>query len=128
MTNENLDKPIIWWKDTKLLIGVILIILNFILGFYAKALIVVKFYEPISVITGLSIYAFSFILLLMGVFLVGWETVKLIQQRIHHHVKRTVKMTYHGAKELPRKGIHYTRQLHKKFKERNKPKKPEFLG
>ena len=108
------QKQIIWWKDRKLLTGVILVILSFIIGLYGKVLFITKFYEPIYLITGLSIWAFSFILLFAGVFLVGWETVRMIQQRIHHHVRRTVKETYHYTKGLPKKGYHYTRKLHKK--------------
>lgn len=105
--------PIIWWKDKKLLTGIILVILSFISGFYGKVLLIVKFYEPIYLITGLSIYAFSFVLLFMGAFLVGWETIKMIQYKIHHHVKRTVKETYEYSKGLPRKGYNYTKKLHK---------------
>ena len=110
--------PAVWWKDKKLLAGVILVVLSIILGTYGKVLFISKFYEPVYLITGLSIWVFSWILLLFGIFLVGWETVKLIQQRIHHHVKKTVKKTYHHAKELPRKGYHYTRHLHKKGMDR----------
>ncbi|MBI2559015.1 hypothetical protein HYW20_06875 [Candidatus Woesearchaeota archaeon] len=107
-------RQVIWWKDKKLLAGVILVVLSFILGFYSKVLIIVKIYEPVSVITGLSIYAFSWILLFIGIFLVGWETVKMIQMKIHHQVKKTARETYGYTKGLPRKGYHYTRQLQKK--------------
>jgi len=109
------NQPIVWWKDKKLLTGVILVLLSIILGFYGKVLIVVKFYEPVQLITGLSMYAFSFVLLFAGIFLVGWETVKMIQQRIHHHVRKTVRETYHYTKGLPKKGYHYTKELHKKL-------------
>ena len=108
------QQSIEWWKDKKLLAGFILVILSFILGFYGKVLFIVKFYERIYLITGLSVYAFSFVLLFIGVFLVGWETVKMIQQRIHHHVKRTVKGTYEYTKALPKKGLQYTKRLHRK--------------
>lgn len=107
------EQKIVWWKDKKLLTGVILVILSVIMGFYGKILFIFKFYEPIYLITGLSIYAFSFILLFLGVFLVGWETVKMIQQRIHHHVRHTVKRTYHHARTLPKKSYNYTRRLHR---------------
>lgn len=117
MNNEIkiIEDPIVWWKDKKLLAGVIIVILSAILGFYGKVLFIVKFYEPIYLITGLSVYAFSFILLFIGIFLVGWETVKMIQQRIHHHVKHTVVKTYHHAKELPKRSVQYTKNLHKKL-------------
>ncbi|MBI4143488.1 phosphoribosylglycinamide formyltransferase [Candidatus Woesearchaeota archaeon] len=103
-----------WWNDKNLLAGIILVISSVIIGFYGKFLFIVKFYEPIYLITGLSLYAFSFILLFLGIFLVGWETVKLIQYRIHHHVKATVKKTYHHARKLPGRGYDYTKKLHKK--------------
>ncbi|MBI2658477.1 hypothetical protein HYX05_00015 [Candidatus Woesearchaeota archaeon] len=108
------EQKIIWWKDRKLLAGIILVILSFILGLYGKLLFIVKFYEPFYLITGLSIYAFSFILLFIGVFLVGWETVRMIQQRMYHHAKRTVRETYHYTKRLPKRGYDYTKELHKK--------------
>jgi len=112
------EKPMVWWKDKKLLAGVVLVFLSIVLSFYSKGLIIIKFYEPIYLLTGLSIWIFSWILLLLGIFLVGWETVKMIQQRIHQGMKHTIKRTYHHAKQihkLPKKGIEYTKQLHKKL-------------
>lgn len=116
MDNQNKSQqlPIIWWKDRKLLAGIILVIASIILGFYGKIVIIAKFYEPIGLITGISLWTFSWILLFLGAFLVGWETVKMIQMRIQHHVKKTVKGTYDYTKSLPRKSYHYTRDLHKK--------------
>ena len=113
------EQKIVWYKDKKLLAGVILVILSFIVGFYGKVLLIAKFYEPIYLITGLSVWAFSFILLFAGVFLVGWETVRMIQYRIHHHVRKTVKQTYHHARQLPKKGYDYTKKLHKKLTKQN---------
>src|SRR3990167_3517696 len=111
------DKPMQWYKDNKLIIGIVLVILSFILGFWGKVIIIVRFYEPVQLITGLSIYAFSFVLLFIGIFLLGWETVKIIQYRIHHHVRKTVKKTYHHAKGLPKKGYNYTKRLKNKLTE-----------
>ena len=111
MSNGVKEKDIVWYKDARFLTGVIVVILSVILGSYGKVLFIFKFYEPIYLITGLSIYAFSFILLFFGVFLVGWETVKMIQQRIHHHVRHTVKRTYHHARTLPKKSYNYTRKF-----------------
>ena len=108
---ESKKLKIEWYKDKKLVAGVIIVVLSFVLGFYGKILFIVKFYEPIYLITGLSIYAFSFILMFFGVFLVGWGTVRTIQQRIHHHIKQT----YHHAKQFPKKSIQYTKELHKKL-------------
>ena len=115
MTEElKQEKRIMWWKDKKLLAGFLLVLASVILGTYGKILFIVKFYEPIYLITGLSIYAFSFILLFSGVFLVGWETVKMMQRKIHYHVKKTVRRTYHQAKKLPKKGYRYTKSLRKR--------------
>ena len=106
--------PSIWWKDRKLLAGVILVLSSIIIGFYGKVIFIAKFYEPIWLITGLSLWAFSWILLLFGIFLVGWETVRMIQQRIRHHVKKTVQDTYDYTKEISKKGYHHTKNLHRK--------------
>ena len=115
MTNELItEKTIIWWKDKKLVAGIILVVLSVVIGFYGKVLFIAKFYEPIGLITGLSLWAFSWILLFLGVFLVGWETVKMIQMRIHHHVRKTVRGTYEYTKRLPKKSYQYTKELHKK--------------
>ena len=105
----------IWWKDKKLLVGFILVFLSFVLGFYGKGLFIVKFYEPVYLITSLSLWAFSWVLLFLGAFLVGWETLKMMQMRIRNRVKMTVKNTYHHAKELPKKSYRYTKSLHKKL-------------
>lgn len=123
------EEKIIWWKDWKFLLGIAMIIMNFIAGFYGKSLIgifivksLAKIHEPVYLITGVSFWVFSWLLLLIGIFLVGWETVKVIQYKIHHHVKRTVKGTYEFTKELPKKGIRYTKEsirytkdMHKKI-------------
>src|SRR3989344_7231199 len=111
------ELPIEWYKDRKLLAGIILVILSIVLGLYSKGLLGLFFanllnelYKPFYLLTGLSIYVLSWGLLFLGVFLVGWGTVRIIQQRINHHVKRT----YHYTKGLPKKGYDYTKELHKK--------------
>ena len=121
MSNEIVQKSIIWWKDWRLLLGIAMIILNFIAGFYGKSLIgifivksLAKIHEPIYLITGISFWVFSWLLLFIGVFLVGWETIKMIQQRIKHHVKHTIKQTYHHARKLPKKSYRHIKKLHKK--------------
>ena len=103
-----------WTKDKKLLAGVILVITSFILGVFGKGLFIIKFYEPVYLITGLSIYAFSWILLFIGIFLVGLETVKRIQQKIHHHVRKTARQTFEYTKGLHKKGM---RKIYKKTKD-----------
>ena len=114
MRSYLINQPLQWYKDNKLMIGVVIVIISFILGLYGKVLIVAKLYKPIELLTGISVYAFSWILLFAGAFIVGWRTVKRVHYRIHHHVKKTVKRTYHHAKKLPKKGYNYTKKLHKK--------------
>ena len=109
------QKSIKWLNDKKLLAGIILVVLSFIVGIFGKGLSIFKFYEPIYLITGLSLWAFSWVLLLLGVFLVGWETVKIIQNKIQSQVKKTVKRTYDYTKKLPKKSYDYTKELHKKL-------------
>lgn len=118
MENQEITRKIVWWKDAKLLTGVILVVLSIIIGFYSKVYVVAKIYEPIAVVTGLSVYALSWILLFFGAFLTGWETVHLIQSRIHHHVRKTMKGTYEYTKKLPKRGYHYTKEIHKKGMEK----------
>jgi len=112
------ERAIKWYQDKKLIIAFIIIIISFILGFYSKAIIITKFYEPISLITGLSLYTFSWILLFIGVFMVGWSAVKVMHARIHHHVRKTVKDTYHHARKLPKRATDYTKNIHRKSMDR----------
>lgn len=112
------DKIIIWFESKKLVIGSILVVLSFILGFYGKGLLILKFYEPFYLITGLSIWAFSWILLFLGAFLIGWETANKIQTNIRNQLKKAAHETYHYTKELPKRGYRYTKELHKKGSEK----------
>ena len=102
-----------WFKDKKFFLGIVLVILSFALGFYGKALFIFKFYEPFYFITGLSIWAFSWILLFFGAFLLGAKTMEIIQKRIKHEVKKTVRGTYNYTRELPKKSYDYTKKLQK---------------
>src|SRR3989344_563643 len=108
------ERAILWYQDKKLIIAFILIVISFILGFYSKAIIFTKFYEPISLITGLSLYTFSWILMFIGVFMVGWSAVKAMHIKIHNEMKSTVKKTYDNAVKFPRRATDYTKNIHKK--------------
>ena len=119
------DRQIVWYKDIKLLFGVILVVSTISLGFFSKGLVIAKFYEPFYLITGLSLYAFSWFLLLCGILLVGMETVRMIRQHIQNYIKRTIKETYGFTMSLPQKGLDYTKQLHKKSMERFSKKPAE---
>ena len=111
--DKSQDKEkIVWYKDLRFLAGITLIILSIIIGEFGKVLSIIKFYEPVYLITGLSLWAFSWLVLLLGIFLVGIETFRMIKYRITHHVKKT----YHYTKKLPRKGYDYTKEKLSKTK------------
>ena len=107
------QKPIEWYNNNKFLMGVILVILSFVLGIYGKVLILVKFYEPIQLYTGISIYAFSWVLLFLGAFMVGWQTVRIMESKIYSSTQKTVKLTYDHARKFPKKATDYTKKLHR---------------
>lgn len=111
-------QPMQWYKDNKLMIGIIIVVISFILGFWGKVLIVAELYKPVELITGVSVYGFSWILLFVGAAMVGWSTVKRINYMINRHIKKTVKKTYHHARKLPKKSYHYTKELHRKSMDR----------
>jgi len=120
------EKKIILWKDVKFLIGFVFVVSSIVIGLYGKGLIVIHIAEPFPLIKALSVYALSWLIFLIGAFLVGMETIKMIQQKIHYHVKKSVKDTYGYTKELPRKGLDYTKKLHEKSLGKLKRKfKPE---
>lgn len=89
-----------WWKDKKLLTGTIFVVVSIILGFYGKFVIISKIYEPIYWITGLSIWAFSWLVLWLGAFLIGWGTIKIVKQKIQGSMKKTIKTAYDKTKQL----------------------------
>ena len=99
------EKAMKWYRDKKLIIAFVIIVISFILGIYSKALVIIKFYEPIYVITGLSLYTFSWILLIIGILMVGWRTVKAMNQKIHHNVKSAAQSTYYKTKDMHRKSM-----------------------
>lgn len=114
-----------WWKDMKLLAGVTLVVASLAIGLYGKSLLGVfivnwinKLYSPFYLLTGLSLYGLSWVLLFLGIFLVGWETIKMINNKIHHEVRKKVRETYHVTRDLSKKGYHRTKALHKKGMER----------
>ena len=119
------EKQILWYKDKRLFFGVILVVSRLALSFFSKGLLIAKIYEPFYLITGLSLYAFSWFLLLCGILLVGLETVRMIRQHIQNYIKRTIKETYGFTISLPQKGLDYTKQLHKKSMDRFRKKPAE---
>ena len=103
-----------WYQDRKLMIAFVIIVMSFILGIYSKAIIIIKFYEPVYLITGLSLYTFSWLLLFIGVFMVGWSTVKAMNRRINSNVKSAAKKTYYKARNVQGKATELTKKIHKK--------------
>ena len=108
------DMAIKWYQDKKIVIALVIIIASFVIGKYGAVLAIAKYYEPTSLITGLSIYSFRWLLLFLGVFMVGWRTVKAMQSQIHHKVRKTVKNTYHHARKFPMRATDYTKKMHKR--------------
>ena len=115
---ENIET---WYKENKLMIAFALVIVSMILGFYSKAVIfkgIFKIYAPVYLITGLSLYAFSWLLLLLVAFIVGWRTVKAMHRKIRHNVKSAAKKTYYEAKyqaqNIPRRATNITKNIHRK--------------
>ena len=108
------QRAVKWYQDKKLIIAFVIIVISFIMGFYGKALIIIKFYQPVYLITGISIFAFSWILLFVGIFMVGWATVKVMQQKINDNVKKAAKKTYYKARDAQRKAANMTMNIHKK--------------
>lgn len=107
-------EPIIWWKDKKLIVGAVLIIVSLIAGLIGKGIIFARIYDPSYRKIGVVTWALSWIPLFIGVLLLGIETIKIIKQQIEQSIRKTVKYTYLYSKNLPRKGIAYTKELHKK--------------
>ncbi|MBI1936112.1 hypothetical protein HYS31_06745 [Candidatus Woesearchaeota archaeon] len=101
---------LVWWKDIKLLIGLALVVLNFVLGFYAKVMMVVNIKDPFYWKVWVGVYAISWLMLFAGIYLLGFEGVKLIKANIKHNVKKTIS----DARKLPQKSVNYGRKLHKK--------------
>ena len=114
MTEETKPDFHLLLKQKRFIIGIILVIASFILGFFGKGIIAINITEPIAIIKGVSIWVFSWILLLIGVFLVGRATLKIIRKKIKDEVEQTVKKSYEITKEQAQKGIKYTKELHKK--------------
>lgn len=81
--------------------GVVLIVLNFLLGFIAKAS-VIEF-----IVTGridwvyLGIYAISWVMLFVGIFLLGKETMEVIDAYIKKRVKEALdKASSEGKRHM----------------------------
>ena len=104
------EKPIVWYKDMALMIGVALIALSFVLGSYGKFIIITKIFKPVEVITGGAVWLLSWIVLFIGISLTGWETFRIIKYRIKHKVKKT----YRQAKRLHRRSGEYAKDFHNK--------------
>ena len=91
-------------KDRKFIMGVILVILSFLIGTTGKGLFIFRYYKPVYLITGLSMYAFSWILFIIGVFLIGKETLVLLRVRFQNRLKEKVRGSYNYTKDMHKKG------------------------
>ncbi|MBI2107938.1 hypothetical protein HYT54_02325 [Candidatus Woesearchaeota archaeon] len=59
--------------------------------------------------------------MITGILLFGIETIRMIRQKIQQEVKKKVRGTYEYTRVLPRKGMDYTKELHRKSVERIGP-------
>jgi len=103
-----------WWKEWRLIVGILLILGTVILGFYGKALVIVKYYEPVYLITGISLWILSWVLMFAGVFLVGKGTIRMIKNWIQKEIRNAVTKSYDATTSQAKRGYNYTKELHKK--------------
>ena len=104
-----INKPIIWYKDIALIVGVAFIILSLVMGFYGKVLFVATIYKsPVDWLPGVIVWLFSWLVLFIGISLVGWETFRIINYKIRHRMKKA----YSGAKKLQKKSEYHAKRFH----------------
>ena len=109
------DRPITWYKDIALVVGIILMMTSIFLGFYGKFLFISTIQQsPVDWLPGLSVWLFSWLVLFIGISLVGWETFRIIRYKIKHRVKKT----YRQAKKLQKKSEYHAKRLHNKSLEK----------
>ncbi len=86
----------IFIKEKKIEIGVLLIILNFAIGIVAK----IPFFElianpsdfkqhPMYYLSAIIVYIFSWVLLFIGILLIGEETINAIKKKMQRKMKKT---------------------------------------
>lgn len=113
--HPKIDAPIIWYKDIALIVGIVLILISATMGFYGKFLFISTIYQsPIDWLPGLSLWLFSWIVLFIGISLVGWETFRIIKYKIKHKMKKT----YRQAKRIHRRNYYRAKRLHNKSLEK----------
>lgn len=88
MEKTDKETPIVWYKDWKLIVGIITIIISFGLGIVGKIIPVIKFPNTKYIVAGISVYILSFVILFIGIVLVGTETIKIIRSKLTHNVKQ----------------------------------------
>ena len=110
-----INKPIIWYRDIALIVGIVLILISIFLGFYGKVLFISTIYRsPVEWLPGVVIWLFSWLVLFIGISLVGWETFRIIRYKITHRVKKA----YSDAKKLQKKSEYRAKRLHNKVLEK----------
>ena len=101
-----------WLSNRKVVIGVSLIVVSFVLGLFGKILPLVKLGDPVYVYAGIITWIVSWAILFLGALFIGRGAMNLLQQRVKFHAKRSMKEAYN-----------YTRDLHRKSMERLKSKR-----
>ena len=92
------------------MIGIILIVLNFILGVVSKALFLFYFTHEIIRTTAIIVYVFSWIPLAFGIWLVGKEYADSLRKY------RSYRFYHHSLKEGTKKAIDKTKQIKEKVR------------
>ena len=109
---------LVWWKNTRFILGVILIVLSFVIGTFGKGLFFIRFHNAFYRYTGLSLWILSWLTTFTGIYLVGRETANMIKQNIRRKITETALETYNITKSIPTKGLKYTKKLHSKGAEK----------
>ena len=110
-----INKPIVWYKDIALIVGVILILISIFLGLYGKVLLISTVYQsPVDWLPCVIVWLFSWLVLFIGISLVGWETFRIINYKINHRVRKA----FRGAKKLQKKSEYHAKKLHNEVLEK----------
>ncbi|MBI2546759.1 hypothetical protein HYV81_06290 [Candidatus Woesearchaeota archaeon] len=107
-------------SPTKFWIGVVLFVANFVLGFFAKFLILFEGWR----IAALVIYGVSWFMLFIGIILVGKEGWDYIVQRYRDYRKRTVKNIKRHSAKTYHKVRRHSKRAYSKLKEGVKKQMP----
>ncbi len=101
---------------TKLILASITVIVSLALGLYTKVMFVAQFYDPFQRWLNLSLYIFSWIMLVIAGFFVGKEALQLADQ----YVRQKLQESYNLTMDFQKKGIEKSIATTKKGFEKTK--------